>query len=212
MRTFRLLTDAGAVRLRSPARSDGRRWRELRLADENILRKVEPTVGVPWADAHTLREFRRFRRRWHASELAGTGISAVIDLDDEFVGMVTIGGIQPFPISTCWIGYWVSSEYVGKGIATAALALACDYAASMGVHRIEATVRADNTASIKVLKNCGFVEEGVAREAFHMDHAWRDHLMLSNIDGARTVDRLVEAGKFRREAAPTEDDCDWDLR
>lgn len=115
--------------------------------------------------------------------------------------MVTIGSIQPFPVSQAWIGYWVGSSYTHGGVATAAVALACDYARRIGIHRLEATVLSDNRASIRVLEKCGFEYEGIAREAFHMNGAWRDHEVYGRVTAASAVEALVSSGVAEYQAA-----------
>ena len=201
MRTSRLVTRGGRVRLRVPERSDATVWRAMRIYDEHILRSVEPTVEGDWGSAHRVSVFRRNLRSWRRSESAGDMIVSVIEVDGQFAGMLTLGGITPFPVSHAWIGYWVGSGFTGGGVATAAVALASDYAKKIGVHRLEATVLDSNVPSISVLENCGFQYEGVAREAFHMDGAWRDHLTYARVGEDSAVDLIVASGRARYEEA-----------
>lgn len=187
------------MRLRPPERSDAARWRALRLYDEHILRPVEPTLGMDWDSAHRASAFRRNLRSWRRSESAGDMIVSAIEVDGKLAGMLTIGAITPFPVGHAWVGYWVGSDYTGGGVATAAVALASDYAKRIGVHRLEATVLANNVASISVLEHCGFAYEGVAREAFHMDGQWRDHLTYARVSDASAVAQIVADGRARYE-------------
>ncbi|MDO5030491.1 MAG: GNAT family protein [Corynebacterium sp.] len=201
MRTARLITKAGRVRLRVPERSDARSWRELRLADEHILRPVEPTINTDWDSAHKISTYRRNLRSWRRSEADGDMIVSAIDVNGQLAGMLTLGSITPFPVGHAWIGYWVGSRFTRGGAATAAVALACDYATKIGIHRLEATVLDSNVASISVLQNCGFEFEGVAREAFHMDGQWRDHLTYARIGDTSAVEKIVSDGRARYEEA-----------
>ncbi|WP_295627881.1 GNAT family N-acetyltransferase [uncultured Corynebacterium sp.] len=195
MRSQRLVTRAGIVRLRPLQRSDMSDWREARLGDENVLRGVEPTEPVDWVESNSPRAFKRMMRRARSAEVDGLAATAAIELDGRLVGQMTLGGMRPFPVATCWAGYWVHSAQWGGGVATAALALACDHARALGMHRIEATVLADNAASRRVLERCGFRPVGVAREAFHIDGAWRDHLLLDRVVGqGSAVEALVADG------------------
>lgn len=184
-----------------PERADARAWRELRLADEHILRPVEPTISTDWDTAHKTSAYRRNLRSWRRSEADGEMIVSAIEVDGQFAGMLTLGGISPFPVGHAWIGYWVGSRFTRGGVATAAVALACDYATKIGVHRLEATVLETNVPSISVLQNCGFEFEGVAREAFHMDGAWRDHLTYARIGNSSAVEHIVADGRARFEEA-----------
>lgn len=204
MRSQRLITRAGNVRLRPLRRADLADWRAARLADEAILRGVEPSGEPDWEKASSPRAFRKMIRGARAAAADGYAATAAIELDGRFAGQMTLGSIRPFPVATCWAGYWVASAHWGGGVATAALALACDHATALGMHRIEATVLADNAASRKVLERCGFREVGVVREAFHIDGAWRDHLLLERLaTQGGAVDALVAAGavlKLREDA------------
>lgn len=85
----------------------------------------------------------------------------------------------------------------GGGVATGALALGLDHCfGPVGLHRVEATVRAENVASLRVLAKAGFREEGVLVRYLHVDGAWRDHLLVAltveEIEGSVTA-ALVRA-------------------
>ncbi|MFS0468126.1 GNAT family N-acetyltransferase, partial [Corynebacterium striatum] len=86
------------------------------------------------------------------------------------------------------------------GVATAACALGVDHAfRRVGMHRVTATYLPDNPASGKVLKACGFREEGYLRRNLHINGAWRDHhfVALNREDFSTTaVDRLRSAGRI----------------
>jgi ribosomal-protein-alanine N-acetyltransferase len=47
---------------------------------------------------------------------------------------------------------------------------------TVGLHRIEATIRPENRASRRVVEKLGFHEEGIRRRCLHVDGAWRDHI------------------------------------
>ena len=62
MRSQRLITRAGVVRLRPLRRADVADWRAARLSDEHILRAVEPTGDPDWERGSSARAFRRVLR------------------------------------------------------------------------------------------------------------------------------------------------------
>ncbi len=63
------------------------------------------------------------------------------------------------------LGYFLVKEATGKGYATEAANAAIRYAfEKMNVLRIDLRVVADNSASIKVAKRCGFTQEGCFRQ------------------------------------------------
>ena len=70
-------------------------------------------------------------------------------LDDRFAGHVMIGNVLREPLLSAYVGYWVDSRVAGGGVITAAVALAVDHCfGPVGLHRLEATVRPENAASL----------------------------------------------------------------
>ncbi len=68
------------------------------------------------------------------------------------------------------IGYWLAQPYWGRGLMTAVVRRACDYAvAEWGLMRVVAHVFAGNAASARVLEKCGFEREGYLRKHFRKD-------------------------------------------
>ena len=86
-------------------------------------------------------------------------------------------------------------------MATAAVAMLTDHCLfAAGLHRIEATVRPENTASLRVLNKLGFREEGLLHHYLDVAGAWRDHVLLALIvDDAPggLVHKLVADGRAR---------------
>ena len=134
---------------------------------------------------------------WHGTTICTVrkGGKVVIGGD----GQVTLGNIQHGIVSECWIGYWVHSPFMGRGIATAACALGTDHAFyRVGMHRVTATYLPSNPASGRVLRACGYREEGFMRRNLHIDGEWRDHHFVAlNVDDfpSSAVSRLAAAGR-----------------
>jgi ribosomal-protein-alanine N-acetyltransferase len=93
----------------------------------------------------------------------------------------------------------VSSEVVRGGVATAAVALVTDHAfGPAGLHRLEATVRPENAASLRVLTKAGYRQEGLFERYLDVAGAWRDHYCYAvtrEETGSGLVSRLVAAGR-----------------
>jgi RimJ/RimL family protein N-acetyltransferase len=65
------------------------------------------------------------------------------------------------------IGYIVSQEARGSGIATRALRLVTDYAlGELGLARVQLLISSGNTPSLRVAERCGYVHEGVLRSLY----------------------------------------------
>lgn len=196
------LAAGNTVRLRPLRSSDGRDWSRYRLADERWLKPVEPTVPSTWAAAHTPAAWRATYANLRGLAGDGAVVPLAIEVDGRFAGQVTLGNIQHGSVGECWIGYWVHSAFMGRGVATAACALGTDHAfGRVGMHRVTATYLPSNPASGRVLTSCGYRAEGYMRENLHIDGRWRDHHFVAlNVDDYATtaVERLKSAGKIRR--------------
>lgn len=132
----------------------------------------------------------------------GRMLPYVIEVDGSFGGQLTIGNVTHGALRSAWIGYWVASEFTGGGVATGALALGVDHCfGPVLLHRVEATVRPENTASRRVLTKVGFREEGLLKRYLDVDRAWRDHLLVAitaeEIEGSAAA-QLVRRGLARR--------------
>jgi len=115
-----------------------------------------------------------------ASARKGVLVPFVIEVDGRFAGQLTIGNVVRGALRSAWVGYWVSTALTGRGVATAAVALAVDHSfGPMGLHRVDATVRPENGASRAVLARVGFREEGLLRRYLDVDGHWRDHLLVA---------------------------------
>jgi ribosomal-protein-alanine N-acetyltransferase len=81
------------------------------------------------------------------------------------------------------MGYWVSPEANGRGLATAAVAELVGIAFEVeGLHRVEAGTLLHNVRSQRVLEKNGFVRYGVAPQLVHIAGRWQDHLMFQRLN------------------------------
>lgn len=78
------------------------------------------------------------------------------------------------------VGYMLSPEQQGKGLASEALKAALDYGINtLGFHSIEANVNPGNDASVKLLEKHGFVKEAHFRENHYFDGKFLDSAIYS---------------------------------
>lgn len=194
-----LVVPAGRVTLRPIRLRDAAVWSRTRIRDQGHLEPWEPTGEGPWDARHHIANWPGLCSSLRSEARKGRMLPMVIELDGKFCGQITIGNVMRGALRSAWIGYWVTREVGGQGVATAALALGLDHAfGPVGLHRVEATVRPENHASQAVLRNVGFREEGLLRRYLDVDHEWRDHLLVAmtieEVEGT-VADRLVHAGK-----------------
>ncbi|HZE31400.1 MAG TPA: GNAT family protein, partial [Actinoallomurus sp.] len=93
----------------------------------------------------------------------------------EYLGYMALNHIVWGALRAGRIGYWVAERECGRGVATAAVARCLGIAfGELGLHRVEASVRTDNPASMKVLENNGFRRIGLARSHVWLHGEWHD--------------------------------------
>jgi RimJ/RimL family protein N-acetyltransferase len=71
-------------------------------------------------------------------------------------------------------------EFFGKGYGTEATKLALDYAFDVvGLHRVSLEVFEFNPRAQRVYEKCGFVREGLQRQALRWDGEWHDVIAMA---------------------------------
>jgi RimJ/RimL family protein N-acetyltransferase len=109
-----------------------------------------------------------FARRWigvyEAGRVDGSNEAfAVIDEDDAFVGVAVVPRIDR-EARTAELGYTVSPEARGRGIARESLRLLTEWGfRDLEALRLELLISADNEISKRVAARCGYVREGLLR-------------------------------------------------
>lgn len=194
-----LRTASGDVRLRAPRLRDASAWSSARLRDRVYLQRWEPTSTATWQDRNSVASWPGHWSALRSLGRRGTALPFTITVDDEFAGQLTVGNVVRGALRSAWIGYWLMERLAGGGAATAAVALAVDHCfTQVGLHRLEATVRPENAASLRVLEKSGFRHEGLFERYLDVAGGWRDHyvyaLTAEDIPGG-AVAALVRAGR-----------------
>jgi ribosomal-protein-alanine N-acetyltransferase len=108
----------------------------------------------------------------------GIGLPHVILENGDIVGRVTLSNIVRGPFQSCSLGYWVTADRNGRGLATAAVhGIIHEAFLDLRLHRIEAGTLLHNIASQRVLERNGFVRFGVAPRYLNIAGRWQDHAM-----------------------------------
>ncbi|GAB4025153.1 GNAT family N-acetyltransferase [Spirosoma koreense] len=99
----------------------------------------------------------------YASETAPT-TNLAIAVGGEAVGSIGLELHTDIERCSAEIGYWLSEQYWGRGIMTAALRTFTTYAfAQFGLTRLYAVPFVRNEASIRILEKVGYLREGRMR-------------------------------------------------
>jgi RimJ/RimL family protein N-acetyltransferase len=93
-----------------------------------------------------------------------------------------------WPDERAEVGYWVAAHARGRGLATRAVRLVCDWGfEECGFHRIELIAATGNPASRAVAERAGFTREGVLRDYMVGKGERHDMVMFSLLRGDRQV-------------------------
>lgn len=137
----------------------------------------EAQPPLPWHDRHSTAVFHALLRTLRREARAGRALPFAVTYDDRLVGQVNVSGIVRGAFDSGAIGYWVDERVAGRGVVPTAVALVVDHCFSAaGLHRVEANVRPENAASLRVVEKLGFRREGLHERYLYIDGAWRDHL------------------------------------
>ena len=94
------------------------------------------------------------------------------------LGGITLSNVRRGVTQSGTIGYWVGEEFTGNGYMTAAVSLLLSWAFNdLNLHRVEAACIPGNGPSRTLLQNCGFTEEGYARNYLRIAGEWQDHVL-----------------------------------
>lgn len=168
-----------ALTLRSLRRGDRYAFLALRARNAAWLAPWDPTVppgGQPRRDI--ARDFAGYVRALTQEARSGTGLTLVIVIDDEIVGMVSASSIVEGALRSASIGYWIGQEVAGRWIAPTAVALLADHLMDpdgRALHRIQLEIVPDNVASLAVADKLGLRDEGIKEAYLHIGGRWRDH-------------------------------------
>ena len=116
-------------------------------------------------DVKTVKDTERFIQDAMRLYAENNGLQAGIYYEGKLAGVI---GYHQINKEHNWtsIGYWLGSDFVGKGLVTNSMRAFIDYAFDyLKVHRIEVRVAVGNIRSRTIPKILGFKEEGRLREA-----------------------------------------------
>jgi RimJ/RimL family protein N-acetyltransferase len=117
-------------------------------------------------------------------------IARVLEARPECVFAIEVGGEAAGAIGftlghdverrSAELGYWLAEPHWGRGITTAAVRAASDYAfRTYDLLRIFAVPYGTNGASVRVLEKAGFVREGVMRKSAIKDGMVKDQALYA---------------------------------
>jgi [ribosomal protein S5]-alanine N-acetyltransferase len=160
------------------------RLRQFREEDTDAMHEcfADPDAMRFWhTPVHTKRiESERVVRRSIDCTPSYYRFWAVADAgSDRCLGMVTYydGHIRYKRVS---IGYIINPGCHRQGIATEAASAVLDHCfGELGLHRVQAFIQPDNTASRALVEKLGFSREGLLRDNLRVGETWRDQMLYA---------------------------------
>jgi [ribosomal protein S5]-alanine N-acetyltransferase len=175
---------AGAVELRSPEMRDYVAWADLRMQSRTFLKPWEPT----WPHDDLTRAAYRLRIKRYRRDIEDDHAYPYFIFHQEdgaLLGGLTLSNVRRGVAQMVSLGYWIGEPHARSGFMTSAIAALLPFAfENLRLHRIEAACLPENTASIALLRRCGFEEEGYAKGFLKIDGRWRDHVLFALLRGA----------------------------
>ncbi|MEA5119106.1 MAG: GNAT family protein [Propionicimonas sp.] len=168
-----------------------------------VLRQLEPSDAAaltdlicrnraflaPWEPAHadsyfTLEGQQEAVELSLAKQAEGSGFSQVIlDETGAVAGRINLNNIVRGAFQSASVGYWLSEDAGGRGLATRAVNELAELAfGPLELHRLEAGTVPENHRSQAVLLRCGFERFGYAPCYLQIAGRWRDHLLFQRLN------------------------------
>jgi ribosomal-protein-alanine N-acetyltransferase len=167
-----------SVRIVRLAPEHTERLASLVIASHEELRRLMP--GTPEQPRTLAEEIARLTEMLEASPEDRAEFA--IELGGTVVGDIAISGIVRGPLQSANVGLFVAPEARGSGVATRAIAAACDFAfGELKLHRLSAGAQPSNVGSIRALERNGFERIGLARGFLLVDGAWCDHVQFQKL-------------------------------
>jgi [ribosomal protein S5]-alanine N-acetyltransferase len=137
------------------------------------------------------RASRSYHRPWAHPALDPTGFAELLSRaarsdveamlvrridDDALVGVFVLSQIFRANFGSAYLGYYGSALQAGQGYMSEGLALTLDQAfGPLALHRVEANIQPENTASLRLVERAGFRREGYSPRYLKIAGRWRDH-------------------------------------
>lgn len=110
-------------------------------------------------------------------------VNRAIFLNERIVGGIGLTFGEDVYAKSAEIGYWLTEEFWGRGIATEAVRMTCRAAFEQyGLARVYAAVYSYNKSSCRVLEKCGFLMEGVLRKSVFKNGQLFDSYVYGLVD------------------------------
>jgi ribosomal-protein-alanine N-acetyltransferase len=150
------------------------------------LARWEPDRPAEWlTDEYQRDRIVAMEERYHS----GRGVTWMLADGERVAGQIGLNDIIGGCLRSADVGYWLTPEYVGRGLMTVAVEAVAEIAdTEFKLHRLAASTQVANEASQSVLRRTGFTQYGTATEYLYIGGAWQDSHLFQRILHNRPLD------------------------
>ncbi|MGI8428659.1 MAG: GNAT family N-acetyltransferase [Solirubrobacteraceae bacterium] len=161
------MSEDGRTFLRPPLRSDRDEFLALMHASRAFHR--------PWATAPTDDDrFAIYLADAHRSDFEA--MLACRAGDGAIIGFFNLSNITRGLLESAYLGYAVGKPYAAQGYMRDGIQLVLRQAfVTLRLHRVEANIQPENSASLALARGAGFQREGFSPRYLKIGGRWRDH-------------------------------------
>lgn len=155
-----------SVGIRRPVESDR----------EPFIQKTNASAGFlhPWVEVPPPDRFDRYLKS--RQSVTEDGFFIFTAGTDELAGVINVNCIIRGFAQMAYLGYYMFEPFARRGYMTEGIQLVVSYAFNqMKLHRLEANIQPENSASIALVKRCGFRNEGFSPRYLKVFGVWKDH-------------------------------------
>lgn len=161
--------------LRPQLGTDHLRVDAVRRAQQEWLGPWEATI--PPESGEVFPPWPTYVRQLDREQVDGKALVMFLELDGHICGQFILSNVVGGAMMKASLGYWLSSDAAGRGVAVACAAMMLDMAlGELGLHRVEVCVRPENGPSLALCRRLGLSEEGLRPRYIHINGAWADHV------------------------------------
>jgi ribosomal-protein-alanine N-acetyltransferase len=173
----RIRLEKGATAIRPFVRGDLDALLRLRIDNREFLAPFEAERDASFFTRPAqAREITLDTDAWSSGIGYAFAVLDIGDKSDAIVGRVALSNVVRGPWQNATLGYWIAEDANGRGHASNAVALACQFGFEhCGLHRIQPAIMPRNERSAAVVRKNGFRLEGRAERYLRIAGVWEDH-------------------------------------
>jgi [ribosomal protein S5]-alanine N-acetyltransferase len=129
----------------------------------------------PWVSAPS--DFQRFKRYVEKNDgITNFGFIVYLPATGQLAGVVNLTNVVYGAFRSGYLSYYAFAGFEGQGYMQKGLRSVIKYAfTKLKLHRLEANIQPGNIASIRLVKKCGFTQEGFSPKYLKIGGRWKDH-------------------------------------